>query len=329
MSSTPLPAHWATPAYADLVRDWCTSVIGPVSEMTQHKLRPWATVWRTESASGVHFFKQNCPGQAFEAAAVQVLAELAPQQMVPVTAIDAERGFLLTPDQGPVFGDVAGDDLDAWCRLVATAARLQREVAPSVSRLEDAGMTAMPVAGSVAYVEDRIAAFSDLPESHPSHLPAEQATALRGRLPAIRDWSEQVAALGLPLTLHHNDLHEHNAFDVGGELRFFDFGDALLSEPLGELRIPVAVLAHRLGCEPTDPLLAPVVDAFLEVWSDVVPAADLRAALPVAMHLAQLGRVESWARCIPTFTDSELAEYGDAPAYWLGTLLEDPAGADR
>jgi len=325
MSSTPLPAEWATPAYADLVRDWCASVLGPVGEMTQHRLRPWATVWRIGSASGPHYFKQNCPGQAFEAAAVDVLAELAPQHTVPVRAVDTERGFLLTPDQGPVFGDVAGDDLDSWCRLVATAARFQRAIAPSVDRLTAVGMTVMPVAGSAAYVEQRIADFSALPHSHPSHLPEEQVAALRGRLPAVRAWSEQVAALGLPLTLHHNDLHEHNAFDVDGELRFFDFGDALISEPLGELRIPLAVLAHRLGCDPTDPRLGPVVDAFLEVWSDVVPVAQLRAALPTAMHLAQLGRVESWVRCIATFTEPELAEYGDAPAYWLGTLLQEPA----
>ena len=42
-----------------------------------------------------------------------------------------------------------------------------------------------------------------------------------------------MAALGLPPTLNHNDLHENNVFDVDGALRFFDFGDALVTEPLG------------------------------------------------------------------------------------------------
>ena len=120
--------------------------------MTQHKLRAWATVWRVEAADGVFFFKQNCPGQAFEAGAMKVLAELSPRHIVPVAAVDEERGFLLTPDQGPVFADTAGDDLDNWCRLVATSARLQHDVAGGVDRLIAAGMTPMPVAGAPAYV---------------------------------------------------------------------------------------------------------------------------------------------------------------------------------
>jgi len=324
MSRTPLPADWSAPAYGELVRDWCASVIGPVRAMTQHKLRPWATVWRVEAADGAYFFKQNCPGQAFEAAAMQVLAELSPRHIVSVTAIDEERGFLLTPDQGPVFGEAGGDDLDNWCRLVATSATLQHEVAGSVDRLVAAGMTAMPAVDAPAYVEEQIDALASLPDGHPGQLPGEQTAALVALLPAVQRWAEEVAALGLPLTLHHNDLHEHNAFDIDGELRFFDFGDAFLSEPLAELFIPLNVLKYKFECGTDDPRLEKVADAFLEVWSDSAPAAELRSALPAALQLARLGRVASWARCLSSFTDDELAEYGDGPAYWLASLLEDP-----
>ena len=55
-------------------------------------LRPWATVWRLESASGVYYAKQNCPLQAFEAGLAALLARLAPDRVVPVTAADPERG---------------------------------------------------------------------------------------------------------------------------------------------------------------------------------------------------------------------------------------------
>jgi len=324
MSRTPLPADWSTPEYADLARDWCATVTGPVRTMTQHKLRPWATVWRVEAAEGVFFFKQNCPGQAFEAAAMRVLAELSPRHIVPVTAVDAERAFLLTPDQGPVFADTAGDDLDAWCRLVATSATLQHEVAGSVDRLIAAGMTAMPASDAAAYVEQQIDRFASLPDGHPSQLPGDQTAALAAHLPVVQRWAEEVAGLGLPLTLHHNDLHEHNAFDIDGELRFFDFADAVLTEPLAELLIPLNVLFNKLECDAGDPRLEKVAGAFLEVWSDVAPAADLRAVLPAALRLACLGRVESWRRCLGTFTDTELSEYGAGPASWLFSLLEDP-----
>ena len=44
---------------------------------------------------------------------------------------------------------------------------------------------------------------------------------------------------------------------------------------------------------------------------DVGPWMELRAALPAALQLARLGRVESWLRVTATLTDEELAEFGD------------------
>ena len=55
-----------------------------------------------------------------------------------------------------------------------------------------------------------------------------------------------------------------------------------------------------------------------------MPAAELRAALPAALQLGRLGRVESWVRCQPALSDDELVEWGGAAVGWLGTLLEQP-----
>jgi hypothetical protein len=316
--------HWATREFRDEVAGWCTSVLGEVRSTTQAKLRAWASVWRVETADGVWFFKQNCPMQAFEAAAAAELARLAPHHVIPVTAIDRERGFLLTPDQGPIFGDTVGDDLDAWCRVASEGALLQREVAGSVDLLVAAGMTRLAVADTPAYVEARVASLAALAEGDPRRLATEDADRLRAHLPVVRRWAETVSALGLPITLNHNDLHEHNVFDVGGELRFFDFGDALLTEPLGVLLITLNVLGHRLGCAAGDARLERVANAALEVWSDLVPMSDLRAALPAALQLGRLGRAESWVRVCASLTEAEVAEFGESIPHWLCTLLEDP-----
>ena len=137
-------------------------------------------------------------------------------------------------------------------------------------------------------------------------------------------WSEQVAALELPITLTHNDLHAHNVFEVDGEIRLFDLGDAVAMEPLAGLLIPLNVLSHGLDASSDDPRLWRVADAALEVWSDLVPMGELRAALPAALQLARLGRVESWERVARSMTRDQLTEYGDAAAAWLGTLASDP-----
>jgi len=53
---------WSSPEFAAEARAWCEGVQGPLTSMDQHKLRPWGTVWRIETADGVWFFKQGVPG---------------------------------------------------------------------------------------------------------------------------------------------------------------------------------------------------------------------------------------------------------------------------
>ena len=317
--------RWQSDEFAAELADWMVAEVGPVRSLEPAKLRVWAGVWRVETAAGVHYAKQNCQLQAFEAALVPVLSELSPHRVVPVTATDPDRGLLLTPDQGPVFADtVRDDDLDAWGAVLAAGAHLQREVAPAVDRLSGAGMTTMAPADVLAYVDRRVAELASRPADDPMVLSADRAAALEALRPTIAEWVDRVAALGLPVTLNHNDLHAHNVFHVGGELRFFDFADAMLTDPLGALLIPLNVLSAQLDTGPDDPRLWRVVEPALEVWTDLAPLPALRAALPAALQLARLARVESWARCCVSMDDAELAEWGESVPAWLETLLLDP-----
>lgn len=285
---------WGTAAFEAELRTWVEAQVGPVTDLAVGKLRPWAVVWRAETTEGAYFAKQNCPGQAFEARLMSLLAELAPSYVVPVVAVDADRDFLLTPDQGQVFGEVvAPDDIDAWIRLVVRAMELSRAVAGDADRLVAAGATRCGI-----------------PER------------IRPRAEPLLD---AVGALGLPESLVHNDLHEYNAFDLPHGLVFFDFADAVVANPLVGLMVPFNVLAHHLGAEPADPRLRRIADAALEVWSDLAPMTALRTALPSALQLGCLGRAESWARVVPDFTGDAMTEFGNAPDEWLDRLPDQPA----
>ncbi len=317
-----LPASWSTPEFHDRLRAWCESVLGRVLTMEQHKLRGWATVWRVTTAEGSWFAKQNCPGQQVEVPLMERLARLVPDRVVPVTA--ARDGFLLTPDQGPVFHETAGGDLENWVRLAREAALLQRDLIPHHDVLAEIGMTELTPADAPGYVAARIEQYAALPGGDPRRLDDDLAVRLRANQPAVRRWAEEVGALGLPITLNHNDLHENNVFDVDGRLRFFDFGDSLMTEPLGVLLIPLNILGEKLGAGPDDPRLWRVAEAALEVWSDLVPLTTLRTALPAALQLGRLGRIESWVRCQPALSDDELADWGPVAAQWLATLAEHP-----
>ncbi|MGB0099183.1 MAG: hypothetical protein WBP61_02785 [Nocardioides sp.] len=317
----PAMERWQGPAFRDELREWIAGAVGEPTSLEPAKMRPWATVWRVETGSGVFYAKQNCSTQSFEASVVLALNDLAARHVVPLAAVDAGRGLFLTPDLGDPLGDCG---VDGWCRVAVAGAQLQLEVARYPDRLIDAGLTRLSSEDCVAYVEQRLESFAALPSGDPRGLSAEQRERVVAVLPDVARWSEQVGGLGLPLTLCHNDLHGHNVFDVGGELRFFDFADALLMEPLAALLIPLNVLAHQLDAAPDDPRLLRVADAALEVWTDYAPLPALRAALPAALQLARLGRVEAWVRCTAPMGDAELTEWGDAAAYWLASLGEPP-----
>ena len=321
-----LSSRWLTEEFRDELRSWCEGEVGPVTQMEQHKLRGWATVWRVTTADGRWFAKQNCPGQLFEQPLMTTLATLAPDRVVPVRA--EGEGFLLTPDQGPVFYETAGGDLENWVRLARDAALLQRELVPHLAELVAVGATVLSPEQAHDYLAARVEQYAGLVAGDPRRLAPEMADRLRAHLPVVRRWAEQVAALDLPLTLNHNDLHENNVFDVDGRLLFFDFGDALVTEPLGVLLIPLNILAEKLEAGADDSRLWRVVDAALEVWSDLVPLPELRRALPAALQLGRLGRVESWVRCQPSLTDGELEEWGQVAATWLGTLVAEPPVGD-
>lgn len=318
----PTRARWESAEFRAELTEWLRHEVGEPTSLEPVKIRPWAGVWRVETSSGVFYAKQNCEPQRHEAALLTELAALVPDRVVPVAAADLERGLLLTPDQGAVLGTGGTPDLDAWSRVVGAAAELQREVAPYAERLRAAGAVALAPADAATYVSQRIDDFASLPAGDPRGVPVERLEDLRRLLPEVERWADQVGALGLPLTLCHSDLHGNNVFDRNGRLVFFDFADSVLMEPLACLLIPLNVLRHGLSAEEGDPRLVRVVEPALEVWSDLVPLAELRRALPAALQLAKLARSESWVRCTQAMDDAELAEWGDSGGYWLTALLE-------
>src|SRR4051794_28655607 len=159
--------RWSGAAFRAELRAWATGVVGEPRSLEPVKIRPWATVWRVETANGVHFAKQNCATQSYEAALVVALNDLAARHVVPLTAAEPGLGLFLTPDLGPPLGEAFDEDLDTWATVVAAGAQLQLEVARYVDRLVEVGLTTLAPADCPAYVEEQLAAFEGLPEGDP------------------------------------------------------------------------------------------------------------------------------------------------------------------
>ncbi|MEP6816652.1 MAG: hypothetical protein ABI873_13990 [Marmoricola sp.] len=330
MSRFPLPPaeplaseHWSGPEFEAELRTWVEEAVGPV-RLEQFKLRGWATVLKVYAEEGLLWAKQSCALNLFEAALVDEIGRVTPDRVVPLRAVDRQRGLLLMPDEGDVFG-IEHADLESWCEVVQQWAQLQRELLPYGDRLAAAGVATLRPQDSEELAAERTRALNALPVDDPRRLPDEDAERVTAGIPELRRSVEAVAAVGLPMALNHNDLHGGNVFAVSGAaMRSFDLGDALLTEPMAVLLTPLGILVDRFSCAPDDPRLWQVAEAMVEVWSDLAPAPQIRAALPHALRLARLARHEAWLRATPPMSLAELADWGSAATYWLAALPRRP-----
>ncbi len=245
-------AYWGSEAFSAELRAWVADQVGAVHTMRMARLRPWSTVWRVETDDGSFFAKQNCPTQATETAVIEVAAAVSPCRVVPLAAVDLDRGLVLTEECGEELVDPSED---AWAAVVREGALLQRELAPVADRLVSSGVRLMAEGEAGDYFAARVEQVAARHPDDPLHLAPPEARLLTGLVDVVRRRADQVAALGLPTTLNHNDLHTRNVRRDGERLRYFDFGDAVVSGPLQALLVPLNIAAVQWSATPDDPRL--------------------------------------------------------------------------
>lgn len=307
---------------------WVARVHAPVREASVRKHRPWATVWRLDTADGLVWAKQTCPGHRTEAPVHRLLAGARPSAVVPLLAHDDEERRLLTPDAGPTLAEAAqaggaqAPDLPRLVEVMVQGAVLQRAVADAPA-LGECGARVLAPGSHRDYARRALEDLARHRDGDPRHLPADEAARLQERLAAVERWDEHVGALGLPLTVQHNDLHPGNAVLVEGRVAFFDFADAVVAGPLGALLRPLGEVAGLLERDATDPAVLDLAEPALEVWSDLAPQRALRAALPAALRLGMLQGLEPWLTCYPTMDDDDLRDWGPVAPMLLREALRD------
>lgn len=329
-TTTALERHWASPEWRAEVLAWIDDAlaahgIARTGEVEQPRLRMWATSLTVPTDRGRFWFKENCPGQAFEAGLVDVLARLVPDQVVPPLAVQVGRGWMLSPDHGAVLGSLDRTDEAMWTRVVTEYADLQRATVDHRDELVGAGLDPVLPAGAADHLAHRLDALGALPVGHPRRIEPALNKRLNRGLPRLAELGTLLADGPVPCALDHNDLHHNNAFlPVAGEtrLRFFDFGDAVWAHPFGSMRVTLNVITDEWKVGDDDPAVRRIVDAYLERWSDLAPVAELRPLFDAALVLARLHRFVSWERCLVDVRPEEMGDWGESPVMWLERLAE-------
>ncbi|WP_232547060.1 phosphotransferase [Propioniciclava soli] len=318
--------HWNSPAWFAEASTWILATcarlgLRVVAPVAHHRVRFWSVLLTVETAEGRVWFKENNPGQRFEAALTMELVGIAPGQILPPLAVDRDHGWILTADAGPVLRERGPLTEPVLLDLVHTCANVQRRAAEHGTRLRAAGLPARPSGDAVGYVRRQVEWLARLDATHPLHLDAAAASELLAGLPRLDDAVAQVAALGLPDSVEHNDLHTGNVFVApDGRLLLFDWGDAVWANPVGSLLAPHRILTVH-GDLGGDPPLARTVDAYLEHWSDLAPMGELRAAVPAALRVAGAQRFETFRRLMDAMDPEHLVGWRDPILSWLRSTV--------
>ncbi|MER7853988.1 phosphotransferase [Streptomyces bacillaris] len=284
------------------------------------RLRPWSVLVRFSVSGGPGdrpvWFKAVPPAAAFEASLTAALADWVPDHVLAPLAVDAERGWCLLPDGGPLLRrvlDEGAGTLADWEDALRSYAEMQRALVPYAEKVAGLGVpSARP---------DELPGLFDTLVAENGALTGEERAALGALRPRLVEWCEELASAGVAASLDHADLHDGQLFrPAPGRFTFFDWGDALVGHPFSSLLVPVRSAEDRFG-----PAALPRLrDAYLEPWTgDGVTAGELRRAVGPAWRLAALGRAASWGRMFPA-PGAPAAPGGAEAAHWLRELHTPP-----
>jgi hypothetical protein len=277
--------------------------------------RPWGTVWTAPTTDGPVWLKAPGAGTVFEVALYDLLGGVAPDWILRPIAVDLDRGWVLLPDGGVTLGAQL-DDVDLIDGLVTVLpqyGRLQRELAPHTGELLSFGIADMRPALMPERFDEAVVAVEK--QTGPDRLGA--VTEMRA---TFGEWCARLSASVVPASLDHNDLHMGNVFLSDGRARFYDWGDAVVSHPFASMLVTLAVVRLHLGVGPDDPAVTRPRDAYLEVWSDLAPRAELVADMELACWVGKVARTLVWDRALRAQGYDQAGEFADAPYENLAAL---------
>ena len=276
---------WILEAHA-----WIDEVIGALGArrtgpIEQPHVRPWSTAMRAPTTDGDLWFKANAPPLRYEASVVQVLSEPRPDLVPELVGVDAERGWMLMRAGGERLREVVvrEQSQDRWLDVLPLYAELQLAVASRVDELvalgtPDLGLERLP------QVYSRLVDETE-------GLAREQRDRLIARAADVDAMCRDLAGLGVPETIQHNDLHDGQVLVAGDRYVMFDWGDSCVSHPFTTMSVTLeGLIAWGLDDVEGSVDTTPFRDAYLRPFSDRAPHEELQGGLAATLRLGWICR---------------------------------------
>ena len=313
-------ARWTDPAFVAAAHAWLReaaaahgiAIAGPIA---QPHVRPWSTVFRAATATSAVYLKACGAAQLHEPALTELLHREQPGLAPPLLARHPAEPWMLLGDGGAKLGTGRGT-LATWEVILPRYAELQRAMTSRVPDLLAIGVPDRRI--------DRLPALLRRVLADDRASPAAARDPVRALLPEIERRVAELAAIGVPPSLDHADLHQSNVLVRDGRAEIFDWGDACVGHPFCTLAVTLRFAARGAALELDSPEIRRLRDAYLEPWTASAPRADLERAAALAFALGSIVHALSWYEVVtlvegaaarePELLAAELAEVRTAMA---------------
>ncbi|MBX3061098.1 MAG: phosphotransferase [Anaerolineae bacterium] len=318
-----------TPSWLPAAHTWIDMAVtqhgrtrtGPIEQVHE---RPWATVLRIPTDGGDWYFKAVAPLLAHEVRLTHALATWIPDVVLPLLAIEEERGWLLTPDGRHRLREIirADHDLGHWERALPLYAQAQMTLASHVEAMLTMGVPDRRPCHLPRLLAQLLADLPALAVESEDALTDDHGRQLDSALPCLTAICQELDAYPIPDTLHHGDLHDGNIFLWDGQPRFFDWGDASITHPFVSLRTVFVSVEISFDLPDGGAKEFAFRDAYLQPWAHLAPLADIIKAYRLAQCLAPLISALSWHRAVAPLPPESRREQGVAVHLLLREFLD-------
>ncbi|HET6739148.1 MAG TPA: aminoglycoside phosphotransferase family protein [Kribbella sp.] len=308
---------WTRREWYDEAPLWIAEQVQATGPWRQIKSWGLSNVLRIPTADGDVYFKALSQAStrpdalpflfAHEPRFLQRASTDRPGEVPAPIAVDEQRGWMLLPDLGTPLADE--NDVALWIDAVRNHARLQRSYVGQPERLLSYSCADRRLA--VLDVElDRLLE----PNALTRRLEPTELATLPDRTKQLREAINELAAIGIPETLLHGDLHPRNLAVRDGKVLAFDWTDAALAHPF--LDLVTFVEKHSpLSADPR------VREAYLSEWEEYAAPADLQRALTLAEELGTLYQTITYLHLVDHLSGPSQASIFRGGDVWMQKLL--------
>jgi hypothetical protein len=290
--------RWHDPDWRDEIEAWGVEqltrlgrpVVGPIE---QPHIRAWATAFTLPTAEGTVWLKAPIPSLAHEVATLELLS---PRNRIMPTLIagDRRRGWMLIEDAGQRLREFEPPRLDRWEEAVALYAQLQLDAAELVDDLVAGGVPDRRGPRVAEQLDELLHDEAVLKPPTDAALTDDEIARLRAAVPQVAADHDELEHLGVPSSIHHDDLHDGNVFLDGGACRIIDWGDACIAHPLLTIDLTLRVIEHVFEVDAGAREVQRVHDAYLEPFTALAAHDDLLAAAAARRRVAEASNTIKW-----------------------------------